>query len=156
MFSAFNEVAHQPPSLKLPRGVTLSTEARRPGSSLKLLLLDKLKKVKSHSTSNNWAILRAMEFTLGRCQSLEFQIHFWLPPLNSLSQKNQFWKHSNFKPYSKSLFDAHTFSDNFMQKSPKYLWLLRLSIKQLWITLKTFGLLLFHLRSHWISITISL
>jgi len=41
-FSAFNEVADQPPTLKLPRGVTLNTETRRPGATKNLLLLDKL------------------------------------------------------------------------------------------------------------------
>ncbi len=41
--SAFNEVAHAPPTLKLPRGATLSTEARRPGAVNSLLLIDKLK-----------------------------------------------------------------------------------------------------------------
>ena len=42
---AFNEVAHQPPTLNLPRGANLNTEARRPGATKNLLLLDKLKKV---------------------------------------------------------------------------------------------------------------
>ena len=41
-FLAFNEVADQPPTLKLPRGVTLNTETRRPGATKNLLLLDKL------------------------------------------------------------------------------------------------------------------
>jgi len=39
----FNEVAHAPPTLKLPRGATLSTETRRPGAVKSLLLIDKLK-----------------------------------------------------------------------------------------------------------------
>jgi hypothetical protein len=45
--SAFNEVAHQPPSLKLPRGATLNADTRRPGATQHLLLLDKLKQVSS-------------------------------------------------------------------------------------------------------------
>ena len=44
--SVFNDVVHAPPTLKLPRGATLSTETRRPGASKNLLLTDKLNTTK--------------------------------------------------------------------------------------------------------------
>ena len=58
-FSAFNEVADQPPTLKMPRGVTLNTETRRPGATKNLLLLDKLQgsKVNIQLTFSNIKIV---------------------------------------------------------------------------------------------------